>query len=286
MANFADIRRFGDPSRPEWQKQNLKTIVGPNGQKWQVFAQAAPAFEGLLKDLHDNGYDAKSSGGFNYRTIRGSNKLSQHAFGNAIDINAATNPMLRGQLKTDMPATIAEIAAKHGLEWGGNWKNRPDPMHFEWKGMNFQPPTGQPMQMPAGTNDAPANPMGPQAFAQAGAGASTPMTMPDLPIAPAANTGMGDFLASLAKVGSGSTGQQAAQPAPQAQGNELAERSLAELMGTVFAPSQGAATLAQGQPGQAGGAPGAAPPAPFARPQIGTDPRMDPRFMMGGFGRV
>ncbi len=129
---------FGNPLSPGWEQQNLATINTPNGQSWRVHKLAAPSFEGLLRDLVAAGYNPTSSGGFNYRTIRGGTALSQHAFGNAIDINAAANPMLKGQLQTDLPPNTAEIAAKYGLTWGGTWKNRPDPMHFEWRGPNGQ----------------------------------------------------------------------------------------------------------------------------------------------------
>ncbi len=135
MANWASIDRLGNPADPEWQKKNLAWIEPVSGQRWQVYAPAAQAFEGLLGELASMGYPLKSSGGFNYRNMRGSDKLSQHAFGTAIDLNAATNPMLaRGaKVQTDLPDNIGEIAKKYGLEWGGNWK-RPDAMHFEYVG--------------------------------------------------------------------------------------------------------------------------------------------------------
>lgn len=132
MANYASIANMGDPLSNGWRLRNLTTIKLPNGQSWTVNKQAAPAFRGLFDALQEAGYDPKSSGGFNYRAIRGGSRLSQHAFGNAIDIDAANNPL--GSTRTNMPANIADLAAKAGLEWGGNWKRRPDPMHFEWKG--------------------------------------------------------------------------------------------------------------------------------------------------------
>lgn len=125
---------LGDPLSAGWEDQNLVTVAAPNGQSWRVHRLAAPAFTGLINELAANGYELGSSGGFNYRNIRGGNTLSEHAFGNAIDINAAANPM--GGTTSDLPPNIGEIAAKYGLEWGGNWKNRPDPMHFEWTGPN------------------------------------------------------------------------------------------------------------------------------------------------------
>lgn len=130
MANWANVARLGHPLAQGWQAENL-TDIEAGGQNWRVHKQAAPAFEGLLKDLIARGYTPTSSGGFNYRNIRGSDKLSQHAFGTAIDINAATNAL--GSRQTDIPDAAA-LAQKYGLEWGGNWKSRPDPMHFEWAG--------------------------------------------------------------------------------------------------------------------------------------------------------
>lgn len=130
MANWASVAALGDPSTEEWKRANLKRIEPIKGQSWEVYAPAAEAFEGLLNDLIKLGYSPISSGGYNYRNIRGSDKLSQHAFGTAIDLNALTNAM--GQSATDIP-DAAELAKKWGLEWGGNWKN-PDPMHFEYTG--------------------------------------------------------------------------------------------------------------------------------------------------------
>jgi hypothetical protein len=132
MANWASVARVGNPLAPGWTEQNLTAIEPVPGQSWQVYRQAAPAFANLIQALAAEGYQPKSSGGFNYRNIRGSDKLSQHAFGTAIDINAAANPL--GGATSDLPANTAELARRFGLEWGGTWKSRPDPMHFEWTG--------------------------------------------------------------------------------------------------------------------------------------------------------
>jgi hypothetical protein len=132
MANYATFANFGNPLAPGWQQRNLVTVKAPNGQSWQVHKAAAPYFTGFLKELSAAGYNPTSSGGFNYRPIRGSTRISQHGFGTAVDINAARNPL--GSRSTDMPANIGELANKYNLEWGGTWKSRPDPMHFEFRG--------------------------------------------------------------------------------------------------------------------------------------------------------
>lgn len=102
----------------------------------QVNRYAAPHFQGFLNELRDRGYNINELGGYSERTKRGSitGSPSEHSFGNAIDVNQATNGF-KGD-RTDMPKDIAEIAAKHGLIWGGNWhKGSQDPMHFEWSGL-------------------------------------------------------------------------------------------------------------------------------------------------------
>jgi hypothetical protein len=144
VANWATLAGVGNPLAPGWQQQNLTTIEPVPGQYFSVYKPAAASFEGFLRELAATGYPLRSSGGFNYRTIRNSSKLSQHAFGNAIDINAAQNPMLaRGQaVQTDLPPGVGDMAARYNLEWGGTWK-RPDAMHFEWKGGNVAPPTAE-----------------------------------------------------------------------------------------------------------------------------------------------
>jgi len=53
--------------------------------------------------------------------------LSHHAWGTAIDLNVAANPL--GARPRQDPRLVA-IMARHGLTWGGRWLT-PDGMHFE-----------------------------------------------------------------------------------------------------------------------------------------------------------
>ena len=88
---------------------------------------------------------ANNTSGFNYRLITGGTKLSNHAYGRAIDINPVQNPYIKGELVlpsgADYDATRAgTLTADHvitkaflelGWEWGGNWDTRKDYQHFE-----------------------------------------------------------------------------------------------------------------------------------------------------------
>jgi len=108
----------------------LSTISTASGLTAEVNAKFASQFQSLVDDLEATGYKIKSIGGYNYRNISGTNKLSNHAFGNAIDINPQANPMGHS-LVTDMPTGISAIAARNGFDWGGDWKSKKDAMHFE-----------------------------------------------------------------------------------------------------------------------------------------------------------
>ena len=65
------------------------------------------------------------------RRIQPSGQLSLHAWGVAIDLNAAANPWL-GRSRQD--PRLVRTMLRHGFSWGGDWPTRPDPMHFELRG--------------------------------------------------------------------------------------------------------------------------------------------------------
>lgn len=87
------------------------------------------AFRSVIKlclTTEINGWD----GCFNPRCVRGQpDRISMHAWGLAIDLNANENP-LYSNTTTFSPAFIAAFE-DCGWIWGGNFK-RHDPMHFEF----------------------------------------------------------------------------------------------------------------------------------------------------------
>lgn len=108
----------------------LTTIRTDSGIPFTVSADRAEQFRAFLNELEARGYpiQGNQSGGYNYRNIAGTNRLSEHAHGTAIDLNWDRQP--RGGKSDIDPELARELAQKHGLTWGGDWKN-PDPMHFE-----------------------------------------------------------------------------------------------------------------------------------------------------------
>jgi peptidoglycan L-alanyl-D-glutamate endopeptidase CwlK len=92
--------------------------------------------------LEEKKYVLKTGGTFNWRSIAGSEQLSAHAFGIAIDIDPDYSDYWRwnasgdyGKLipyKNRIPHRIVEIFERHGFIWGGKWYHY-DTMHFEYR---------------------------------------------------------------------------------------------------------------------------------------------------------
>lgn len=87
---------------------------------------------------------ANNTSAFNYRLIRGTNRLSNHSYGRAIDINPALNPYTQydgevvprgARYDAARPGTVTDDIAllfkSHGWEWGGEWSPHKDWQHFQ-----------------------------------------------------------------------------------------------------------------------------------------------------------
>lgn len=87
---------------------------------------------------------ANNSSAFNYRIIAGTDRLSNHSYGRAIDLNPMQNPYTqRDGVVVPLGATydlaqkgtvtpeVAEVFKAYGWEWGGDWVERKDWQHFE-----------------------------------------------------------------------------------------------------------------------------------------------------------
>ncbi len=76
-------------------------------------------------------------GTFKWRHIAGTNRLSVHSFGAAIDINVKYSAYWRWskggyRYQNKIPYEIVRIFEKHGFIWGGKWYHY-DTMHFEYR---------------------------------------------------------------------------------------------------------------------------------------------------------
>ena len=89
----------------------------------------AAEFHQHVEPIDEGGLD---DWGYCFRQVRGStDKLSNHASGTAIDLNATKHPLGKvGTFEASKVPMIRALAKKYGLIWGGDW-SRKDEMHFE-----------------------------------------------------------------------------------------------------------------------------------------------------------
>lgn len=128
----------------------------------RLFAIGFPIASLQLIDDHDADDDrsmqAGNSSAFNFRTIAGTDQLSQHAFGLAVDINPVQNPMVwpggerfvpavgapyvdRRTVRPGMivrPGPVTAILDDLGWEWGGDWIKVHDLHHLVWPDARVQ----------------------------------------------------------------------------------------------------------------------------------------------------
>ena len=97
----------------------------------------APLIAGFCAEFHELiepiDHGSLDDWGFNFRMIRGStDKLSNHSSGTAVDLNATKHPLKKsGTFPSEKVPMIRALAKKYGMMWGGDFRHRPDEMHFE-----------------------------------------------------------------------------------------------------------------------------------------------------------
>ena len=172
-ARMEGVSWKGDDARcPRWEDLAYVQFdhVGFDGTargELVVAVQVAPRAVGLLRRLwaigfpirqarlvddyeasDDRSMEADNSSAFNFRVIAGTNLLSQHALGRAIDINPVENPWRKperivpvaGQAFADRrdirpgmfvrPGPVVAVLDEQGWEWGGDWRHAFDDHHI------------------------------------------------------------------------------------------------------------------------------------------------------------
>lgn len=106
------------------RKLRCAESVGP------LLAAFAAEFHELIEPIDEGTFDDWA---YAYRMVRADpTKLSCHASGTAIDLNATKHPLGKvGTFPTEKVPMIQALANKYGLKWGGDFKSRKDEMHFE-----------------------------------------------------------------------------------------------------------------------------------------------------------
>jgi hypothetical protein len=147
VETYGDVRAYITPDgkglRPEWEINHLAFARLPDVlqigweserkliRRFRCHVRAVPKFEAAFQEVKDAGLWRllhTFDGCFNFRPVRGTTgKISTHAWGISVDLNAASNPLGK---PGDMDIRIVEVFEKHGFVWGGRWSRRDD-QHFQ-----------------------------------------------------------------------------------------------------------------------------------------------------------
>ena len=146
-------REFGDPAEyitdsggisSKWESIIITSFLLPQPLPYcadttimiksvRCHKRIAHFMQAALQELYDNtevwGSINDFGGCYNWRTQRKSKNLSRHSWGIAIDIDVNDNPMAT---KGAMHPKAISIFRSYGFLWGGNFRSRKDPMHFEF----------------------------------------------------------------------------------------------------------------------------------------------------------
>jgi len=138
---------YGDFHSKAWSSQNLVVIVPPFQMRYDgkplkgitVHRKVAPAMMAAFAEIWEKcGKDqakvdktgASDYGGcFNIRNIAGSNNWSNHSWACAIDLAPSTNGF---NMKATLSSIVIDAFKRQGARWGGDYRGRRDPMHFEF----------------------------------------------------------------------------------------------------------------------------------------------------------
>lgn len=136
------IQTFGDICEPDFEEKNIVMFdlpyplkyAGKTVRKARCHKLLVETFVAAFDEIKKSGIPMKwaddYAGIYNARPIRNMPKYpSTHSWGIAIDLEPQSNPLgSRGK----MHPRIIEIFKKHGFVWGGDFKYRKDPMHFQY----------------------------------------------------------------------------------------------------------------------------------------------------------
>lgn len=141
------LREVYGSSSSQVQSNLVNVKMGYGGCQFNKRNNAAGALENVMKELAPLANSRRDiyicvfphSGTFNYRVISGTNRLSPHSFGIAIDLASNKWDYWKwakrsdGEMRLDAyPREIVRIFEKNNFIWGGKWGYF-DILHFEYR---------------------------------------------------------------------------------------------------------------------------------------------------------
>lgn len=130
--------RYGDPTLRSTEAKCMELVdlaskfptIYTLPRRLYVNRDFWPILSSALNNVQDSGLQLEIrtwDGCFNVRRKRGARSWSLHAWGLAIDINAAWNQFGK---KPTMSKELVDCFVRAGCHWGGYWA-KPDGMHFQ-----------------------------------------------------------------------------------------------------------------------------------------------------------
>lgn len=135
------LKMYG--SSAEEVSNNVISVTWVDGSEL-LFSKVNGASDSLLKVIEElnqlpqefKKYLVNPGGTFVWRNIAGTDRLSNHSFATAIDINTKYSAYWKWNknltYQNQIPMEIVEIFEKYGFIWGGKWYHY-DTMHFEFR---------------------------------------------------------------------------------------------------------------------------------------------------------
>jgi len=143
MAFYGDFRkadfqavhltRIMPPFQMYYDKHPISSLLVNKGCASAMLTAFTDIFEKCGHDpLKVDGTGASDFGGcFNVRRIAGTNNYSNHSWACAIDLSPGTNGF-RTTKTTTLSNIVVDAFKGQAARWGGDYKGRKDPMHFEF----------------------------------------------------------------------------------------------------------------------------------------------------------
>jgi D-alanyl-D-alanine carboxypeptidase len=119
---------------PRWVRANIRRAEVPLLGAITCHRAIFPQLRRALREVDDQGlahFVTVNSGCYSPRFIRADpdSRLSHHAWGIAVDMNAPDNPF---GTEPNLARRVVRVFETWGFTWGGRWII-PDGMHFEWQ---------------------------------------------------------------------------------------------------------------------------------------------------------
>jgi len=138
MTAPANLRGWGQ-GWPVNRSGDMATVrAARSGTSFTVHKLIAPIIKYLIDETERRGYlldhgpgDQDDDWSYANRAIRGRNTASNHSWGLAVDIDATQFGL---GSKKRLPQWIVDLWKAHGFDYGGDYRGRKDPMHFEFRG--------------------------------------------------------------------------------------------------------------------------------------------------------